>query len=161
MPEKILKTRSITTRPDGTVCVKRLLSDESIVQQQFKDEVDINNIMDKFQKGLPITHVNRAQGHYSDLTEIPSTYEGMLNQSIKAGASFEALPEKIKRRFGTPEALLAFLDDPSNAGEAVTLGLVDNPPSAQRDDKPNDNATMPRRKKSTPTNPPSEPETID
>jgi phage internal scaffolding protein len=97
---------------------------ESVVQQAFKDECDVNRILQKYDKTGLITHVARAQAQYGDFTQV-NEYQVALNTVIQAQASFEELPSSVRKRFGNdPGAFIEFVTNPENLDEMVTLGLA-------------------------------------
>lgn len=97
--------------------------DASLTQQQFKDECDINNIMEKFgMTGLiPQTPLEPSYGDFSGVSD----YHTALNAIMAAEAQFDALPAQIRARFdNNPANLIDFMDNPDNRSEAEKLGLV-------------------------------------
>lgn len=113
----------------------------SLTRQSFAQECDINYILRKYQKTGLVEHVNKFQGNYADLTDIP-TYQDALNKVIEANDAFSSLPSSIRKRFGNdPEEFLAFVSDPTNADEMVQLGLAHKlpiPPSTTEPLSPED-----------------------
>lgn len=102
----------------------------SMTKQSFKDEVDINNIMAKFQKTGAIKHFAKHAPTYGDATPI----ELMDAQNIIANSSsmFEELPSSIRKRFDNdPVKFLAFVQDEKNTDEMVKLGLKIQPQALQ------------------------------
>lgn len=96
----------------------------SMTQQQFKDEVDINNIIAKYQNGEHVDFARR-QGVYADVSEITDYHES-INKIKRADQAFSALPAHVRNRFGNdPEQLLEFLQDPHNYDEGVKLGIYE------------------------------------
>jgi len=94
--------------------------------QSFKDECDINRIMNRYQQTGAIDHVNRAKPRFGDLEVVD--FQTALNTVLDAEQRFAALPSSVRDRFGNdPAALLAFVADAGNLEEAVKLGLVDRP----------------------------------
>lgn len=81
--------------------------DESLVQQQFKDEVDINTIVRRF--GLTREMPSGiAGGVYGDFTGIQD-YEGAVAAIEKAHEGFMKMPPELRERFGNdPGKLIAF-----------------------------------------------------
>lgn len=114
----------ITKRADGSKRVTTVNNLPTRTQQQYKDQVNVNNIISKFKKTGSITHVRNAQeGVYMDLTELPSLQEAH-EVVIAASKAFEAVPSKIRQRFGhDPQQMLDFLKDKNNDEEAIKLGL--------------------------------------
>lgn len=100
---------------------------ETITQQHFKKECDINNILAKYQKTGLVSHVSKYRGVYSDLSE-PVDYQTALNVVIAAQESFDSLPSSLRKRFNNnPQEFLVFVDDPVNVDEMRSLGLLNIP----------------------------------
>ena len=98
----------------------------SMTQSQFKDECDINKIMDRyFRTGCLSDPLNRMRpGTYGDFTEMGDYMENM-NKIVQAREMFDALPAKVRERFGNnPGAMIDFVMDPNNKAEAKKLGLL-------------------------------------
>lgn len=96
-------------------------------KQAFQEESDINVIMRKFYKTGLLTHVNQYQGDYSNLPDAVDL-QTALNGMIAAQEAFDSLPAALRKRFNNePLEFLAFVDDPANADELITLGLRDGP----------------------------------
>lgn len=101
----------------------------SLTQQQFKDEVDINNIIERFVKTgeLPGDYQTPS---YGDYTETPD-FHTALSAVREAAENFMLLPAHLRARFNNdPQQLLEFVSEPSNEAEAVRLGLVRQAPLA-------------------------------
>ena len=100
-----------------------MCSDESLTQQSFKDEADINTIVRRF--GLTGQLPQDLQMPVSgDFTGI-SDYHTAMNMVLAAQDEFLRVPADVRARFqNDPAQLMAFLDDPANRSEAVSLGLV-------------------------------------
>lgn len=106
---------------------------ESKTQQHFKDEVDVNGIIDRYTRTayLPEDVQYAAKGVYEDFSEADD-YTAMQNKLAKADQSFMELPSSIRDRFGhNPANMLAFLADASNYEEALKLGLVNKRPEVK------------------------------
>lgn len=129
----------ITTyfRPNGKLLrrsVETTNPEESLTQQQFKDECDINNIMAQALKGQQITHLNRSKGTYNEMTQYNFNYHEALTVVTRAEQAFEDLPSDLRERFSNdPKQLISFLEDDKNREEAEKLGLIDKAPT-QNDD---------------------------
>ena len=101
--------------------------DSSLTQQQFKEESDINTIVDRFMK----------TGHLPDPVSMPQyvDYEGVfdfqsaMNVVRQADENFMRMDAKVRARFhNSPQEFLEFFADPANADEAVRLGLATSKP---------------------------------
>lgn len=100
------------------------ISNESVVQQSLAAETDINRIMDKYRRGQLVDHVNSHQGQYGDFSSITS-YHQAVNQVLEAQQTFDSLPADLRKRFNNdPADFLAFVHDPANKDEMVSLGLA-------------------------------------
>lgn len=105
--------------------------EESLAQQQFKDECDINTLVKRF----GVTGLLPEQPEWpaqADFTHVGSFQECM--QLVKESeAAFMSLPADVRERFGhEPGLLLEFLYDPKNRDEAVRLGIVAPAPEKTR-----------------------------
>lgn len=102
----------------GLVC-----PEPTMAQQQFRDEADINTIMERFGRtGELVAPVRMPQ--YGDFTGV-NDYHTAMNAVIDAQTSFDALPAKVRARFDNdPGQFVEFCLDDNNREEAVSLGLV-------------------------------------
>lgn len=105
---------------------------ESMTQQQFAEEVDINTIVRRFGLTGQLPENVRVP-EYGDFTGI-SDYQSALNAVIAADEMFMAMPADVRAKFDNdPQKMLVFLGDDKNRDEAVKLGLVNKPPEKTRD----------------------------
>lgn len=97
--------------------------DSSLTQQQFKEESDINTIVDRFMK----------TGHLPEPASMPQyvDYEGVfdfqsaMNVVRQADENFMRMDAKVRARFhNSPQEFLDFFANPDNVDEAVRLGLA-------------------------------------
>jgi phage internal scaffolding protein len=98
--------------------------DASLAQQHFKEECDINTILEKFNVTglLPEQTLSPRYGDFSGIGD----YHTALNRVIAAQEEFEALPAQIRAKFDNdPANLIEFLDDENNRPQAEALGLVE------------------------------------
>lgn len=97
--------------------------DPSLTQQQFKEEADINTIVDRFMKsGVLPTPVNMPQ--YVDYEGV-FDFQSAMNVVRAADENFMRLDAKVRARFNnSPQEFLEFFADPSNRDEAIRLGLA-------------------------------------
>lgn len=102
----------------GLVC-----ADPSMAQQQFRDECDINVILERFNVTgqLPVVPLNPEFGDFTGVYD----YQSALNAVMAAEESFDALPARVRERFGNdPAAFVDFCLDESNREEIRQLGLL-------------------------------------
>lgn len=104
-------------------------SEKMITQQQFKEESDINVIVERFglTGKLPENGSYPVYGSFDEVVD----YQTALNQIRAADEAFMALPGHVRARFGhDPQQLLEFCSDPANLEEARKLGLTKPLPSS-------------------------------
>jgi phage internal scaffolding protein len=95
----------------------------SLAQQQFRDEADINTILERFGRtGELVVPVNVPKfGDYSEVTD----YHSAMNLVIEAQDSFDRLPAKIRSQFDNdPGKFVDFVMDENNRDKAVEMGLI-------------------------------------
>lgn len=96
----------------------------SLTKQSFRDECDVNNIIKQYVKNGIAPHGNSSSGSFFDAST-SSDYQSALNLVISANESFAALPAAIRKKFGNdPVNYIEFVEDPANAAEARSLGLL-------------------------------------
>lgn len=115
------KVRDIRPRPRVTlVCPEPV-----ITKQSMKDEVDINNIVERYNSTGLVTHVSSRTAAYGDVSTVPD-YQAAMNVVIQANEMFDALPSAVRERFkNDPAQFLAFVGDEKNREEAEKLGLIE------------------------------------
>lgn len=109
-------------RADGSMEVESVPQGETLTQQQYKEDCDVNVIMEKFMKTgqMPQTVAPMLEGDFSNL---PS-YQEALQTVIDANDMFMEIPAKIRLKFeNDPQQLINYLADETNNEEAIKLGL--------------------------------------
>lgn len=104
----------------------------SMTQQQYADECDLNNIVDKnmrFKDPAFLTKLQmfgsgeKVEPIYGDFSSVPD-FQNALNTINTATEQFMSLPSKIRARFDNdPVKLLAFVNDDRNYEEGLSLGI--------------------------------------
>lgn len=92
------------------------------VQQQFKDECDINTIMAKYQEQGLIDHVSKWGGRYGDATS--NDFTQAMFTVTNAQNMFNDLPSKAREFFANdPARFLSFIEtaDPDNSEHVAAL----------------------------------------
>lgn len=117
------RERKFRTRFDAAFVPTGLSCGEpSLAQQNFKDEVDINYILEKFKVTGQVPQGVRLP-EYGDFTGI-TNYRQAMDAVLTAREEFLQVPAKIRERFGhSPQAFLDFCSDPANKDELVKMGL--------------------------------------
>lgn len=106
-----------------------------LTKQDFKDECDLNLLMQRYTPQMLIESYNASMGVYGDYSDVMSHQDArervMLTQSW-----FESLPAKMRSMFDHDVSkCVEYLENPSNTDEAIQLGLLKKPLS-DKDSKP-------------------------
>lgn len=97
--------------------------DPSRAQQQFRDECDINVILERFNitGQLPVVSLAPEFGDFTGVYD----YQTALNAVMAAEESFDQLPARVRERFANdPAAFVDFCLDEANRDEMRQLGLL-------------------------------------
>lgn len=83
--------------------------------QSHKESTDIHVLLDRFANGETDV-LQRMQGFYGDVTDMPKTYAEVLNAVIVGEETFARLPVEVKQKFDNSFAVwLASMDKPDFA----------------------------------------------
>lgn len=105
----------------GTSC-----PEETLAQQQFKDECDINTILDRF--GITGTVPTNVRQPLSEDFVDTMDYQSALNALIEAESAFMEMPAKIRAEFDNdPGRFIEFFEREENRERAIKLGLINKP----------------------------------
>lgn len=100
--------------------------------QADRDEVDINKIMARVEKGGQLPLFN-GEPFYGDVSELGGLQEAII-KTQEANDLFMSYPANVREKFNNnPVEMITFLEDPKNLNEAVDLGLVVKRPVAAAD----------------------------
>lgn len=106
-------------------------NEKSKTKQSFKDETDINLILEKYVKTGLINHEPSNPGQYGDFSNVVD-YQSACNAVLEVERNFMQLPAQARARFqNDPGQFLEFIQDPKNLEEAQKLGLVELKKSAE------------------------------
>jgi len=118
------QNQKVTERKGGTRRVQTVNKEPDMTKQSFRDECDINHIINRYDNTGLVTHLNPAPAVYADVTGIRD-YHDALNIVVQASQAFEALPAKIRTHFNNdPGEFLDAAQDPDRREELAGLGLV-------------------------------------
>lgn len=96
----------------------------SLTQQHFKDECDINNIIERFTRTGLLPQYPGEDMQYGDYTTSVDYHEAMTIVA-QAKQQFEALPSSVRDKFDNdPAKMLDFVSKKENIEESVRLGLL-------------------------------------
>lgn len=100
-------------------------------KQQFKDECDINRIVQMYPDVNSDEYANRVSTFVNSRPDLFGEYDSAMDYSKaveiveNARAQFDNLPSVLRERFGhNPYEFLDYINDSSNKEEAVSLGLL-------------------------------------
>lgn len=97
---------------------------ESLTKQSFKDEVDVNKIVERVLKTGDVSSLNGKEPIFGDVSTVPD-FQRSMNIVSSMENNFSSLDAKIRERFDNdPFKLVVFLNDEKNRSEAEALGLV-------------------------------------
>lgn len=114
----------IRTAYDAPKKVLTFTDEESMTKQSFKRECDINHIMAKYEKTGSISHFRASEPFYGNFESVDD-YHTALQKINDATAYFEALPAKVRARFGNDVgSFLEFTINDENIAEMQDLGII-------------------------------------
>ncbi len=87
--------------------------DKGLTKQTFRDETDINKILQKFQVSGVVSHLNKFEGMYGEFADFDFLNANLM---LNKGADiFAALPSEVRREFDQdPSKFFAFVNDVEN-----------------------------------------------
>ncbi len=101
----------------------KVFSKETLAQQNFRDQCDINRIVKQYgvTGQVPVTLRTPIQEDFVAVTD----YHTAMTAVRKGQESFELLPAEVRYRFkNDPGRFVDFCLDPANLDEAIKLGLA-------------------------------------
>lgn len=99
-------------------------SEPSLTQQQFKDETDINNIVNGMARNGVMPQYMAGTPIYGDFTDA-GDYQEALNLVMHAREQFDALPSGVREKFmNDPARFYEFANNPKNEEALVDMGLA-------------------------------------
>ena len=87
-----------------------------VTNQSFKDECDINRVLDRAKHGASLSHLLQHGGSYGDFsTWDENTYEDMQINLARGASIFAELPAELRDEFdNNPGKFYKFVNDPEN-----------------------------------------------
>jgi hypothetical protein len=120
---KLRDLHQVSDRRDDLDCSL----DTPLVKQEFVEECDINVIIARCLRG-GAPNFSRAVPIFADVSEI-GDFRSCIERIRSADEAFMSLPASVRTRFGNDSvALIEFLQNPVNRVEAISLGLIVEPP---------------------------------
>lgn len=103
--------------------------DPTLTQQHFKEEVDINTLVERFHITGEMPQLEKLPS-YDDYTGV-FDFQTAMNAIVAAKKDFDSLPAKTRARFGNdPQEFVSFFADPTNRAEAEKMGMIEKVPPA-------------------------------
>lgn len=130
-PQRRVFVRSAYNYPKELVSELTGLScpEESLAQQQFAEEVDINTLVRRFHLSGEFPTGVKAPT-YGDFSEVYD-FHTAANTIAEAKEAFEAMPAEVRFRFhNDPAEFVAFCSTEGNRPELERMGLVPPAPIA-------------------------------
>jgi len=123
MPSKSKFPTAPRSARSPRIRVQTTFTKPSLTEQSHASACDVNQIMARFLKGTPITHVNHNQPTYGDAPSLD--FREAMDIIQNAETQFDALPSAIRKRFdNSPHQFLQFMENPENVSEAIEMGLA-------------------------------------
>lgn len=98
--------------------------EETMTEQQFKDECDVNTILKQFVSTGFIPNLNMKEGVYMDVSEI-GDYRDAIERVRQTNSFFMELPSSLREQFKNDAAIfLDYVMDPANEESLEQMGLV-------------------------------------
>lgn len=118
----------VVSEQTGTEC-----PEETLAQQQFKDDADINYMMERFGVIDNVPKVTNMPTS-GDFTQNVTDYQTALNIMVWAKQEFMKQPADLRSRFNNdPQLFMNFMENPDNQDEAIKLGLATRRPDPKPD----------------------------
>ena len=124
---------------------------ESLTQQHFADESEINNILRSHDRNGVIEHIHRGNAIYGDFSEITDLSDALV-QIQEAQKEFLNIPSEIREKFKNDAGeFFKYASNPDNEEGMRQMGLL-NPikSSAMPEDKANLEAVEPSTAQTVP-----------
>jgi hypothetical protein len=100
---------------------------ETLTQQHFQEETEINNILRSHDRNGIISHIHKGQAIYGDFSDITDLQDA-LDKLKKANNEFMNVPSEIREKFQNDAGkFYTFASNPDNLDEMVKMGLANKP----------------------------------
>lgn len=120
-------SQKIKERPDGSLRVQTVNKLPDMTKQSFKDDCDINLIIDRYDNSGIVTHLNHVEAQYGDVTQLQD-YQQALDTIHAVEDYFNALPAQTRAVFeNSPATFLDYANDPDKREKLAELGLIEGP----------------------------------
>ena len=97
---------------------------ESLTQQHFAEESEINNIIRSHDRNGVIDHIHRGNAIYGDFSNITDLSDALI-QIKEAQQEFLNIPSEIREKFKNDAGeFFKFASNPDNESEMQKMGLL-------------------------------------
>lgn len=110
--------------------LQTIVNSEGGAQQQFKDECDVNMIVDMYVKTRDPRYLNPNEANYGVMPS--QTFHEAMNIVVQGQQMFEELPSEVRKKFdNNPSQFLQYMDGNPDTNELYELGLIKNRPTEE------------------------------
>ncbi len=93
---------------------------KSMTKQSFKDETDINKILQRAQKTGTISHLNKYEAQYGDFSDYDFFNNSLM--MAKGREIFDELPSEVRNEFkNSPAGFFKYVNSPENKDKLAKL----------------------------------------
>lgn len=150
------------TRYDPPPSPGIVFTEPSKTQQHFRDECDINKVVQRaLHTGDMTIFTTQQRGEFYDASVV-SDYSDAMAMINDVHDDFKSLPSEIRAQFGNDVSkYVAWMSDPANWEAAVELGLLETAEPSKG--SPSEESVVPprEREKAPPSNTPEPPPNKD
>ncbi len=123
--QREMRACQIRTRYERVAAYGREFNMPSKTRSEFRDDVNVNVIVEQFARTKQMPHLNPQAGRFGDFTDAEDLQQS-LDRVSEAFSEFALLPSEIRAYFNNnPVELVEFMADPANAAEGAEIGLYD------------------------------------
>ena len=123
---------------------------ESLTQQHFAEESEINNIIRSHDRNGVIEHVHRGNAIYGDFSQITDLSDALYSIQ-EAQKEFLNIPSEIREKFKNDAGeFFKFASNSDNADEMRKMGLLNPQPSSAMPEEANLEAVEPSTAQTVP-----------
>ena len=90
--------------------------------QSHRDSVDLDLVLDRLKRG-DSTALNKVQGFYADVSDLPVKMQDVLNLNMKGQAVFDELPAEVRAAYGNN--YMSFIMNPETAMQMLAPNNVE------------------------------------
>lgn len=93
--------------------------EDGVTKQAFKDQTDINQILERVGRGETLSHLAKHGATYGDFSEIDDLLDAQ-HKLQRGKAIFDELPSEVRREFENDiGAFFRFVNDPTRTSEDI------------------------------------------